>query len=118
MGGTARERGWNGAGKGYFMADKKPRKYFPHQPRLSAPPAFIRSASLFHARCIYLRRKCLSVPQAFSASTAHYPPRKRFYPCRTPFFSAHRVYPRRKRLPLAVFPANETPRAHTRGVSL
>lgn len=57
---TGLERRWNGAGKGYFMADKKPRKC------LSAPQVFIRPASLFRTN-----RVCLRHP--------------RFYPCRTPF---------------------------------
>ncbi len=92
------------------MADKKPRKY------LSVPQVFIRTASiypyckpficsnriravsLFHARRIYLRRT-LFIRTAI-------------------LFRTNRVCLRRKRLPLAVFPANETPRAHTRGVSL
>ena len=42
-------------------------------------------------------RKCLSVPQAV-------------YPYRKRFIRTTRVCLRRKRLPLAVFPANETPR--------
>lgn len=83
------------------MADKKPRKclsvpqafsaptafvcsrkylsvlqaVYPHNPRLSAPAAFIRTASLFHARRIYLRRtpffsahRTLSAPQAVAFS--------------------------------------------------
>lgn len=79
------------------MADKKPRKclsvpqvFIRTASRLSAQPAFIcanriRAVSLFHARRIYLRRTpfirtnrvCLRHP--------------RFYPFRTPFFSAHRT---------------------------
>lgn len=102
--------GRNGAGKGYFMADKKPRKclsapqvFIRTASRLSAQPAFIcanriRAASLFHARRIYLRRTL------FIRTVS--------------LFSAHRVCLRRKRLPLAVFPANETPQAHAWGVSL
>lgn len=45
-------------------------------------------------------------------------PYRKIYPYCKPFIRTTRVYLRRKRLPLAVFPANETPRAHTRGVSL
>lgn len=82
MGGKERELGWNGAGKGYFMADKKPasrlleqgkkvrfrpdkksrkclsvlQAVYLHSPRLSAPAAFICTA-LVYLRQPYPRRK-------------------------------------------------------------
>ena len=63
-------------------------------------------------------RKYLSVLQAFSAPTAFVCATRVFIPAARRFSAPTAHYPCRKRLPLAVFPANETPRAYTRGVSL
>ena len=55
-------------------------------------------------QAVYLHSPRLSAPTAFIRTVS--------------LFRTNRVCLRRKRLPLAVFSANETPRARARGVSL
>ena len=96
------ERRWNGAEKGYFMADKKPASRLVEQGKkvrfrpdkksrkcLSAPQVFIRTASRLSAQPAFIcsnriravslfhARKYLSVPQAFYLLQP--------YPCCKPF---------------------------------
>lgn len=103
MGRKERERRWNGAGKGYFMADKKPASYL-SVPQVIYPyrKLFIRTASVYPYCKPFIRTASrLSAQSAFICSNR----------IRTAsLFRTNRVCLRRKRLPLAVFLANETPR--------
>lgn len=99
MGGKERERSGKG---GILWRIKSPASAYPYrkylsvlqavyllQPRLSASAAFICTASRLSAQPAFI---CSNRIRTVS------------------LFRTTRVYLRRKRLPLAVFPANETPR--------
>lgn len=61
MGGNERERSWNGAGKGYFMADKKPAS------------RLVEQGKKVRFRPDKKPRKYLSVPQVFICTASIYP---------------------------------------------